>query len=68
MFLNAILDIVQYEAELILPEDFYEYKKRTPSLDSSEQPKIDELILAVCQNMYMLIHHKALILFTCKLT
>ena len=54
MSVQCHVDIVQYEAEILLPEDFYEDRKKRQSQESIEQQKIDELVLAVCQdNVYI---------------
>ena len=52
MSLLCIVGIVQYEAEILLPEDFYDGRKKRQSQDSNEQQKIDELVSAVCYDVY----------------
>ena len=44
--------IVQYEADIILPQDFWFSKKRQTQ-DVNEQLKIDDLILSVCHYIYV---------------
>ena len=42
-------DIVQYEADIILPDDFYgPSNKSQPDQQPTEQQRIDELVSNVC--------------------
>ena len=48
MSVQYLADIVQYEADIIRPEDFYEARKKRQSQQPTEQQKIDELVSKVC--------------------
>ena len=68
MSIQCHADIVQYEADILLPEDFYgdEMLIKRQSQESNEQQKIDELVTAVCHDAHAVYNFTIKYFFTHK--